>query len=84
MIIGSKNKSNIYKNPAKFFSENLNPKSLAKNIQENVINIPARAVGASKVGEKVAAKVASAPQKAYAATRKIAEGANEAYARKVT
>lgn len=44
LIIGLKNKSNIYKNPLKFFSENLNPKALARNIQENVINIPARAI----------------------------------------
>lgn len=41
LILGTKNKANIIKNPKLFIKENMNVKSIMRNMQENVVGIPA-------------------------------------------
>lgn len=40
LLLWTKNKGNIIKNPKQFILENLNPKEIARNFQENVLAIP--------------------------------------------
>ena len=42
LILGTKNKANIIKNPVKFIQENWSLKAIMRNAQENVLNIPVR------------------------------------------
>jgi len=42
LLLGTKGKANIIKNPMKFIQENGSLKAIMRNVQENVLNIPVR------------------------------------------
>lgn len=48
LLTGLKGKKNIIKDPKLFLKQNLNPVNIAKNFQENVLNLPANAVWTAK------------------------------------